>query len=230
MNVCIINGSSDYRRLFEKMGWTLIPLMSETSRNATSSSWKINLKNADLVVFTGGADVSPNLYGDKKHQYTGNDPVRDENESEIFTMALDEGIPMVGICRGGQFLNVMSGGRMYQDVTGHGGSHEIVDAETGETVYVSSTHHQMMMPSKQGKVVATSRGVTSNREWFDAQVFKRDVNTEGIEVVYYDHTRSLCFQPHPEFDGVHFGGMKNYFKSLLERFKMIKTTQVACSC
>jgi gamma-glutamyl-gamma-aminobutyrate hydrolase PuuD len=214
MNVCIINGSGEYRRLFESMGMTVVT----------------SVANADLVCFTGGADVSPDLYGDKKHPHTGNDAHRDSHETVAFKHAQYLNLPCVGICRGGQFLNVMSGGRMYQDVSGHCQSHEIVDTETGETIYVSSTHHQMMMPSDKAMIVATSRGITSHREWFDVQVFRRDVNTEGVEVVYYPHTRSLCFQPHPEFSGASFEGMKKYFYSLLERFKLLQATPVACGC
>lgn len=171
---------------------------------------------ADLVCFTGGSDVTPSLYGDKAHRSTGNFPARDEKERVLFNFCLDKGIPMVGICRGGQFLNVMSGGRMYQDVMGHCYPHDIIDAETGEIIHVSSTHHQMMMPSDKAAIIATSVNVNSEREWFDQQVFRKDVSKEGIEVVYYPHTNCLCFQPHPEFVSPEYTRMREYFHTLLE--------------
>jgi gamma-glutamyl-gamma-aminobutyrate hydrolase PuuD len=199
--VLIINGSGAYIQLFKELGF-------EVTHNAGK---------ANLAVFTGGADVTPALYGDKQHQFTGIDSHRDEEEAMWFNTLLELNVPMVGICRGGQFLNVMSGGRMYQHVGNHTRSHSITDLYTGETVYVSSTHHQMMMPSEQAEVIAVaSEG--GFREWYDGQVFKRDVSDQDYEVVYYNHTNALCFQPHPEFNGAEYEGMKRYFQHLLSAY------------
>lgn len=201
MNVLIINGSFGYNKLFERLGHKLVA----------------DVASAELVVFTGGEDVSPHLYGDHKHYQTGNNPKRDASEQLLFEDALDRKLPMVGICRGGQFLNVMSGGRMYQHVDKHVGPHEITDVLTGETVLVSSTHHQMMKPSEKGLLVASSY-LGGAREWFDQQVMRKDMSEQDIEVVFYPHTRCLCFQPHPEFVGEIYTGMHEYFKKCLERF------------
>ena len=201
MNVLIINGSYAYSQLFSRLGH------KEVSDIAT----------AELLVFTGGADVSPHLYGAKKHPQTGSSPARDAAEELFFDAAIERGIPMVGICRGGQFLNVKSGGEMYQHVDKHCGNHEITDLESGETVLVSSTHHQMMKPSPEGILVASS-GLGGGREWYEGQVFKKDVSNEDIEVVFYPHTRALCFQPHPEFTGEVYTGMHRYFENCLKRY------------
>jgi len=199
--VMIVSGNSDYERMFQELGYTLTQEMEE----------------ANLVCFTGGEDVSPEMYGASKHRTTYNNPHRDEMERCIFNHALSKSIPMVGICRGAQFLNVMSGGAMYQDVTNHCNSHMITDSTTGETVYVSSTHHQMMKPSSTAFLVASST-LMGEREWYEGQVLKKDVSKQDIEVVYYKHTSCLCFQPHPEFTSVEYVGMRQYFKSLLERY------------
>ena len=200
-NVFIIGGGRDYSFLFKHLG------LGEVG----------SVKEADLICFTGGEDVTPSLYGDAAHPWTGNNPQRDAYENQIFKEALALGIPCVGICRGAQFLNVMSGGRMYQHVTEHCHSHSLTDIESGELIYVSSTHHQMMMPSDKAVLVATANE-KGTREWYDGQVAKRDVSKEDYEVVYYPHTNSLCFQPHPEFDSAEFVGMRRYFGDLLSRF------------
>lgn len=106
---------------------------------------------------------------------------------------------------------------MYQHVQGHTRSHSITDATTGEVVYVSSTHHQMMKPSSKGVLVAFST-LGGGREWYEGNVYMCDVSDQDIEVVYYEENKCLCFQPHPEFSGPEYEGMKMYFKSLLERF------------
>lgn len=197
--VYIVNISPDYKSMFILMGYAITGIPKE----------------ADLICFTGGADVSPSLYGDKRHAYTHSDQDRDEEEIEQFYFALNNNIPMVGICRGAQFLNVMSGGRMYQHVSNHTRNHDITDLQTGQTLQVSSTHHQMMMPAPTGLLVASSV-LLGSREWYDGEIFKKDISLEDIEVVYYKHTNALCFQPHPEFDG--YSDMREYFTELLSRF------------
>lgn len=218
-HVYIVNGGGAYEGLFNRIGYY-------TTRK---------IEEADLVVFTGGEDVSPDLYGARKHSTTFNNEARDRYEADVFSIALKLEIPMVGICRGGQFLNVMSGGEMYQDVSYHLGDHEITDLTTGEVVNVSSTHHQMMKPSPEGVLVA-SAGLRGERVWWDHTVFNRDTSQEDVEVVWYEDTKCLCFQPHPEFVGVAYVGMFEYFKGLLERyfdhsFKATTATKVPmCEC
>lgn len=199
--VYIVNKSQGYHELFVSLGYSITN----------------NIDEATLACFTGGADVSPELYGAKAHPYTGTDRYRDVKETAMFHSFLERNIPMVGICRGGQFLNIMSGGEMYQHVEGHGRSHEITDVLTGDVVYVSSTHHQMMKPSSKAVLVASST-LGGSREWYEGEVFRKDVSDQDIEVVFYEHTRCLCFQPHPEFNSAEYEGMKSYFNSLLERF------------
>ena len=199
--VFIVGGGYEYVELFKSFAITQVTDVTE----------------ADLVCFTGGADVSPTLYGDAKHQYTNNDRNRDTFEVKIFNDAQELEIQCVGICRGAQFLNVMSGGRMYQHVERHTSSHHITDLTTGEHVYVSSTHHQMMMPCAGGYVVA-SCSLGGRREWFDGQIARNDVSEQDTEVVYYPHTDSLCFQPHPEFISPEYEGMRLYFGRLINRY------------
>ena len=204
--VCIVNSSLAYRMLFTSYGFEVVDYVLDDK-----------LQPVDLLVFTGGADVSPGLYGHPEHATTYNDVYRDQREAQIFENALLHNIPMVGICRGGQFLNVMSGGEMYQDVGGHGMPHEITDLVTGETVYVSSTHHQMMKPSPKGLLVASSH-LGESREWWDGQIFAREKSEQDFEVVFYPHTKALCFQPHPEFFAEEYKGMQRYFQDLLNRY------------
>ena len=111
---------------------------------------------------------------------------------------------------------------MYQHVQGHGISHDITDLETGSVVYASSTHHQMIKPSPEALLVASSR-IGGAREWYEGEVFKRDVSEQDIEVVYYKDQECLCFQPHPEFGSVEYEELKEYFASLLSRYLGLET-------
>lgn len=201
--VYIESSSRAYEALFASLGFAVVS----------------DFVDVDLVCFTGGADVSAYLYGDKQHPKTYNDPFRDAKEQRLFEACRQLNIPVVGICRGGQFLNVMSGGRMYQHVSKHGMSHHLIDSLTGDTIYVTSTHHQMMMPSKEAEVVAFST-LGGTREWVEQGIIELEVSEMDYEVVFYKHTQALCFQPHPEMNqgSAQYAAMQGYFKALLKRY------------
>lgn len=75
------------------------------------------LRRLDGIVFTGGADVNPALYGQEKKPFCGeNVERRDVLEKELFQQAYARDMPIMGICRGSQFINVMLGGTLYQDI------------------------------------------------------------------------------------------------------------------
>jgi len=171
-----------------------------------ANGWSIsgNVDKADLLQFTGGEDVTPRYYGHNAHPSTGNSVERDWEERVIFENHVGKK-PMAGICRGGQFLNVMNGGTMIQHCDNHaiGGTHKLVDLDSDERIDVSSTHHQMMVASPAGMILAQAN-LSDTALWWDApsQKFINLVDLVGepdTEVVEYPTTRCLCFQPHPEF-------------------------------
>jgi len=175
---------------------------------ATNEFWE-----ADLICLTGGADVHPSLYGEKPIVGTCSDVARDKKDALIYHEALEQNIPIVGVCRGGQFLNVMNGGKMWQDVNGHTGSHEMLITDTGQVIKVTSTHHQMMIPAPEAEILATAQ--KSSKRQSETKTVHNPQDPD-IEVVFYPKTDSLCFQPHPEFADE---ACQNYFFDLLyEKF------------
>jgi putative glutamine amidotransferase len=74
--------------------------------------------NFDGFLIPGGHDVDPALYGEKKLDFCGEpNRKRDFLESIIFREALKHDKPVLAICRGFQFINAVSGGSLYQDIT-----------------------------------------------------------------------------------------------------------------
>lgn len=70
-------------------------------------------------LFTGGQDVSPALYGERPLSGLEETcPARDEMETELLRLALEMDKPILGICRGIQFLNAPLGGTLWQDIPG----------------------------------------------------------------------------------------------------------------
>ena len=172
------------------------------------------VKQSDLVVFTGGADVDPALYAEPKHKATNSKLERDMREAAVFQMCVDNKIPMVGICRGAQLLTVLAGGKLVQHVGGHTGAgmHKISVKDFAGLIQgytVNSLHHQMMYPfnlhKRNYKLLGYSCGVGQIFDGFPAIEDKlkhftgagSEVTIEP-EIVMYPRIKALCFQFHPE--------------------------------
>lgn len=199
-------------------GYECIALMYRLGCNGAKS-----VDGADIVLFTGGEDVDPRLYKEVPLAKTHFNRARDDKELAIFDEALQKGIPMVGICRGGQFLNVASGGSMWQHVNGHTGTHiarvEIPPFRNGNKrriISVTSTHHQMMRPSKDATILCTAQECSDKMSPAYNKIGK-DPKDPDIEVVFYEDTGCLCFQPHPEF-GTAPADCVDFFEECLEKY------------
>jgi putative glutamine amidotransferase len=114
-------------------------------------------REIDGLVLGGGADVDPAEYGQARHEKTEVEPERDALELPAARKAIAEKVPVLGICRGFQLLNVVLGGSLVQHLDGHGrdprgraGQHRArvrAGSRLGEIlgkpeVLVNSSHHQ----------------------------------------------------------------------------------------
>ena len=100
----------------------------------------------DGLLLSGGPDVDPVRYGDDYvHPTTyGIDPDRDQFEFDLFNAALSHGIPVFGICRGIQVMNVALGGTLIQDVsTEHPGAAQVGHRQHERGLEVSAVGHEM---------------------------------------------------------------------------------------
>jgi len=73
-------------------------------------------RGLDGVVIGGGADIAVALYDPLEVEVVPPDPARDAFEIEVIEHAIEEDVPLLGICRGAQLLNVVQGGSLLQDV------------------------------------------------------------------------------------------------------------------
>jgi putative glutamine amidotransferase len=131
------------------------------------------VERLDAVVLAGGADIGADHYGAPPHPRTGAPrPDRDETELAVLARALELGLPVLGVCRGAQLLNVALGGSLTQhlpDVVGHSGHNPqpgvfgTVTVELdpagriggllGPTVLTQCHHHQAIDRLADGLVV-----------------------------------------------------------------------------
>lgn len=91
------------------------------------------LQNLDGVIMSGGEDVAPAYYGEEPHEKLGyvND-FRDTYDLILARMAHDMGMPMLGICRGVQLINVLFGGTLVQDIPAQRPEWNLIHRPQGE--------------------------------------------------------------------------------------------------
>jgi len=178
---------------------------------------------ADGIVFTGGGDICSLEYGQEPHRaLMYQDPSRDRQELEAFRIALDRGVPILGVCRGIQLVNVALGGTLIQDIPSqvkHPNQHythsltpmagHTIDVEPGtvlasllgtETSTVNSYHHQAVdMLGQDLRVNARAR----------------DGVVEGVESA--TGNAILAIQYHPEELTASSETNRVYFNWLIEQ-------------
>jgi len=156
-----------------------------------------DVKDADALILWGGEDIGTEIYNQKANKYvyqTKKSP-RDEREIAMVRKAVQEEIPIIGICRGAQLICALSGGTLAQHIEGHGNSHAVTLHDEGGTVIrCNSSHHQMMLPPPSAKILATSEAT------YGIGQYNEPVNYERVnEVVYFPNMNALGIQPHPEW-------------------------------
>ena len=169
--IILSKASSNYIKWIE--GENVIILDAYTIKNTDSI-----LALADGIILTGGEDINPLEYND-----TSNIKVcgkinfsRDTLERKLFDFAFKNKLPLVGVCRGMQMMNVASGGSLYGDIPSEIGTtvihrnngevmHEIALCDTSSLIFpngtdtfmVNSWHHQGLKDiSENLRIIARS--------------------------------------------------------------------------
>ncbi|NDZ81225.1 gamma-glutamyl-gamma-aminobutyrate hydrolase family protein [Streptomyces sp. SID10853] len=119
-----------YHRMVQRAGGLAVLLPPDDPSAATAAVARL-----DGLVIAGGADVEPVRYGAAAHPMTG-PPAQDRDAWEVALIqaALESGVPLLGICRGLQLLNVALGGTLVQHLDGHAGPPGVFDRHVVEPV------------------------------------------------------------------------------------------------
>lgn len=212
--------SSNYVHSIQKAGGTplLLPMIGE------QEVLQGYLQIIDGLLITGGDEgVNPQLYGENPvKELECICPERDDCETYLFTQALASELPVLGVCRGMQLMNVAAGGSLYQDIftqiedsLGHLPKQMPVDALYhkielvkdsilaevfgASELMVNSFHHQAV------KVVAES---------FRASAISQDNIIEAIE--HQEHCFAVGVQWHPEDLTTKHAHFLKLFKAFVE--------------
>lgn len=184
-----------------------------------------DLNLCDGIVLSGGLDSHPKFYNNSRTDYplSGSfNEVRDEFEIKVFEYARQNQIPVLGICRGMQVINIALGGDLIQDLEEHGknnhrrmnevdGVHDVfvepdslfysvVNTEVGR---VNSAHHQAI-----GKIADELMVSASSEDHMPEAIEYKDKTDKGF---------LLCVQWHPERLDYRRGNMA-FSKNIREAF------------
>ncbi|MDR3271559.1 MAG: type 1 glutamine amidotransferase [Peptococcaceae bacterium] len=167
------------------------------------------LRRLDGLVLSGGGDIAPLLLGETPHLLIGNcQPKRDISELLLARQALEQDLPLLGICRGIQVMAVAAGGSIYQDISSQYSAalehrqhaprespwHEaaltgpaesllstLLEVAPGSAIQVNSFHHQAIAQTPSG---------------FRVNAVAPDGVIEGMEKIHARYC--LGVQWHPE--------------------------------
>ena len=185
------------------------------------------MEDADLVVFAGGEDVDPRLYGDVRHPLTYSNYERDKREVDAYVKAKVLRKPCLGICRGSQFLCVMNGGVLVQDQNNPAFMHKMHCRDIDSHIWVTSTQHQAQLPHGNRKghlILGFTTGTSGHHSRGDGSEIILCDGWEAEVVVYHGNPGDLGIQSHPEmvYDGrTHDPRIKQYIdwcQNLLNEF------------
>jgi acyl-CoA reductase-like NAD-dependent aldehyde dehydrogenase/gamma-glutamyl-gamma-aminobutyrate hydrolase PuuD len=167
-----------------------------------------DIPRCDGFVLTGGVDVHPSFY-DGSPAYDNIpvefEPARDQFEERIYRYSQLQKLPVLGICRGMQLVNVLEGGKLIQDLDNGNARHKKEESDKQHNIVagaksllqqisgsasgrVNSAHHQAIDPDAIGENLVVNAHADDNDKIIEGLEFK-DKTNKGF---------MLCIQWHPE--------------------------------
>ncbi len=197
---------NNYVRYLEKHG---ICSVAVPNVSILVEGYLSDFSNIRGIVLSGGNDINPFEYGGKSRENLDISVERDEAEKKLLAFAVEKRIPLLGICRGMQLINVFFGGGLVQrldsiglDNKAHVGNHEIeitdrvlIDTFATDRIEVNSFHNQ---------------AVTSELLSRNLKIFAKDPNSSVIEGLFHPQYPIVGIQYHPER-----GDMDDRYNALL---------------
>ncbi|WP_180989848.1 gamma-glutamyl-gamma-aminobutyrate hydrolase family protein [Streptomyces cahuitamycinicus] len=179
-----------YPRLVQRAGGLAAMLPPDAPELAAEAVARL-----DGLVIAGGPDVEPVRYGAEREERTGPPaPDRDAWELALIDAALASGVPLLGICRGMQLLNVALGGTLVQHIDGHA---EVVGVFGGHAVKpVPGSLYAGVVPEESFVPTYHHQAVDRLGEGLVPSAYAADGTVEAVELPSSDWV--LGVQWHPE--------------------------------
>ena len=219
--IILSKASSNYIKWIEDNDVTILD--AYTINNTDSI-----LALADGIILTGGEDINPLEYND-----TSNISVcgtinyrRDTLERKIFDFAFRNKIPLIGVCRGMQMMNVASGGSLYGDIPSQVGT-DVIHRNNGEVMHEISLscenpdYINLIFPSDQDTFLVNSwhhQALKDIPEHIKVIARSYDGLPEAAVMSRSSHPFMIAVQFHPERlgkeNGIHKTMKESFFKAI----------------
>jgi len=196
----------EYSNFITGLGY--IPLLIPNTDAAIEILCKITVKG---IIFSGGSDIGLDYASLKKDQAVEISQERDNQESNVLEFALKNNIPIFGICRGMQFLNVKFGGDLISDLSSISpecvrkhdrNEHDMILIKENEKIRINSFHHQ---------------GFTEKMTAPDFEILAISPEDRVVEAFRHKKLPILAVQWHPERPNGGMEWLENKIDKLFER-------------
>lgn len=211
------NNNQDYEAAIFKAGG--IPILLPPTKSITDIEGQLNICNGLLLA--GGDDVNPILYGEQPNQHLGEtNTLTDLHHLNLTKLALEKQIPILGICRGMQVLNIVCGGNVYQDLSEY--PHQYLQhqqkAPRYESIHAITTDKNCLLNQILGSSFNTNsfhhQVIHKLGTDMIATAWAKDFAIEGIELQNYPF--AIGVQWHPEIMLTRSNEMLPLFKRFIE--------------
>lgn len=202
----IDNLENNYIDYLESFGIQLIPIPN-TAKNIQSYFENFPIK---AVILSGGNDVNPQLYGEEPEKGLAVSEERDKTEKILLEIAIEKKLPILGICRGMQFINVFFKGKLIQNLNQIGSNH-IIPCHTVQIQYNQD------LPIKELQVNSYhNQGLTQSQLSPELESFAKA--SDGIIEGIHHHSLPIAgIQWHPERKSPEADFNKIIIQSFLKR-------------
>ena len=184
----------------------------------------------DGLIMMGGHDISPELYSEEPGQKLGFIyPRRDNFDFKLVKGAFEKKLPILGICRGHQMINVVFGGTLYQDLSEIEGCRlahvqKTFCYEPVHKINISEDSHLYKLIGEEMKVNSFHHlAVKDVAENFDVVALSSDGVIEAIE--YSKEQYIMGVQFHPEMMSSKNDKAQNIFNGLIQEAKKFKESK-----
>lgn len=206
------DGGSNYLRLNESNMKALIAAGAMPVMLPITGEDEIIDEYLDLVdglYFSGGGDVDPLIFNEDPIKEMGNiDHRRDEFELKLFKKAAEKNMPILGICRGEQVINIGAGGSVYQDIHAQreGTKGHSPKSSSGNYAYHSA---KIMKDTKLYSLLGTEeininsyhhQAVKEVADGYKVSALAKDGIIEAIESEKHDFIIGIQWHPELMFD------------------------------
>jgi len=199
-----------YVKYFEGFGIKLIQI--------PNASQDIGLYFEELpikaIILSGGNDINPELYKQKPVNVRNLSIFRDNTERKLLEIAIKNGLPVLGICRGMQFINVFFGGRIIQNIKEQNRS-EVGHVATRHSVKITDHNLSELFGNTMiGVNSYHNQGISKECLPPELKVFALSEKDGIIEGIHHQNYPIAGIQWHPERSG----STKEYDKKIIKAF------------